>query len=256
MVYHILNGESLAQSFGDAHIGGEIIVDREGLMDGDPGARTDDKDLEAFWHARAAYMEMPYEEYHRRVAAEFEKMLAAPGDSEFNLWFEYDLFCQVNMWFVISLLADMPVRKKVYAVYTSWLHREDKHFWNGYGMATSGQLRQAFEERILLSGSDIEFGHDLWAAYRRGDLLELHRISMYRSEAFPYLQEVVEAHMDRFPGVYEPGRPERVLGEIMKEGPTDFGTVFRKFWERESIYGFGDTQLRPLYEKVRQRLQI
>lgn len=255
MVYHILNGDSLARSFADAHIGGEIIVDREGLVDGDPGSATEGKDLDAFWHTRAAHMGISYEEYRGRVAVEFEKMLAAPGDSEFNLWFEYDLFCQVNMWFVLSLLADMPVRKKVYAVYTSWLDREDKHFWNGFGMATREQLQQAFEDRMLLSGSDIEFGHDLWAAYKRGDLLELHRLSRYQSAAFPYLQEVVEAHMDRFPRVNETGRPERVLGEIMKDGPTDFGTVFRKFWERESIYGFGDSQLKPLYEKVLRRLQ-
>ena len=35
MVYNILNGDSLAYSFPDAKIEGEIIVVREGLIDGE-----------------------------------------------------------------------------------------------------------------------------------------------------------------------------------------------------------------------------
>jgi hypothetical protein len=46
------------------------------------------------------------------------------------------------------------------------------------------------------------------------------------------------------------GRPERVLEEITKNISTDFPRVFKEFWSRESIYGFGDTQLKELYEKV------
>ena len=40
----------------------------------------------------------------------------------------------------------------------------------------------------------------------------------------------------------------KIEGEVV----VDFGKVFREFWNRESIYGFGDTQLRLLYDKVMQ----
>jgi hypothetical protein len=65
-------------------------------------------------------------------------------------------------------------------------------------------------------------------------------------------QEVVQAHVDRFPKDGSKGRPERVIEDIMKNGSIDFHKVFEAFWRRESIYGFGDIQLKQLYDKVKQ----
>ncbi|MBL0745692.1 hypothetical protein [Chryseolinea lacunae] len=75
-------------------------------------------------------------------------------------------------------------------------------------------------------------------------------LSTHQSLAFPYLQEVVKAHVDRFPRDGTNGRPERVIEDITKNISTDFHKVFKEFWNRESNYGFGDTQLKSLYDKV------
>ena len=132
MIYHILNGDSLAYSFPDAKIEGDIVVVfREGLIDGDLSG----DDLQHFWESRARYMGLTNAEYHDKVVSELEKVVNAADDTEFNLWFEYDLFCQVNMWFVISIISGLPIKKKVYAVYTSYLNRSSEHFWNGFGPA-------------------------------------------------------------------------------------------------------------------------
>jgi len=77
--------------------------------------------------------------------------------------------------------------------------------------------------------------------------------SLYGPRAFPYLQEVVKAHVDRFPKDGSKGRPERVLEDITKKVSTDFHKVFKEFWSRESIYGFGDIQLKHLYDKVMRK---
>lgn len=248
MIYHILNGDALAYSFPDANIEGEIIVAREALIDGDLSGN----DLQDFWHSRAKYMGLTATEYHDKVVSEFEKIVNAPDDSEFNLWFEYDLFCQVNLWFVISLIHQLPIKKKVFAVYTSYLDRNNRHFWNGFGPADPGQLRACFADRIFLSDADLQAGQELWTAYKDNNFEELTRLAKNQSAAFPYLQEVVEAHTDRFPTDGTTGRPERVIADITKNGSADFHQVFREFWNRESIYGFGDTQLKQLYEKVMQ----
>jgi hypothetical protein len=246
MIYNILNGDSLAYSFPDTKIEGDIIVVREGLIDGDLSGN----DLQDFWHSRAKYMGLTEAEYHDKVVSEFEKIMNAPADSEFYLWFEYDLFCQVNMWFVISLINSLSVKKKVYAVYTSYLDRNTKHFWNGFGPANSSQLHVCFGDRIFLSDADINFGQELWKAYKNGNLEELTNLSKHQSLAFPYLQEVVKAHVDRFPKDGTKGKPEKVIEDIINNISTDFNKVFQEFWNRESIYGFGDTQLKSLYDKV------
>lgn len=246
MVYNILNGDALAFSFPDARIEGDIIVIREALMDGDLSGNN----LNDFWQSRAKYHGATEGEYHSDIVKEFEKIINAPTNSEFNLWFEFDLFCQVNMWFVISIINNLPINKRVYAVYTSYLDRASKKFWNGFGPANSSELAICFADRILLNDVDLQLGQDLWTAYKSGNLEELARLATNRSSAFPYLQEVVKAHIDRFPKDGTKGRPERVLEDITKNISTDFNKVCKEFWNREGIYGFGDTQVKELYDKV------
>src|SRR5215217_6535266 len=147
MVYNILNGDSLAYSFSDAKIEGNIIVVREALIDGNLSGNN----LQDFWRSRAHYMGVPETEYNSKVVKEFKKIINAPDNSEFNLWFEYDLFCQVNMWFVISILISLPIKKKVFAVYTSYLDKTSKQFWNGFGAANSDELKVCYADRILLN---------------------------------------------------------------------------------------------------------
>src|SRR3989337_2987812 len=246
MIYNILNGDSLANSFPDAKIEGDIIVVREALMDGDLSGDN----LNDFWRSRAKYHGSTEADYHNGVAKEFEKIINAPDNSEFNLWFEYDLFCQVNMWFVISIINNLSIKKKVHAVYTSYLDKTSKQFWNGFGPANSDELKVCYAKRISLSEADIDLGQDLWKAYKNSNLEELTNLSKNQSLTFPYLQEVVNAHVDRFPKDGTKGRPEKVIEDITKNISTDFHKVFKEFWSRESIYGFGDTQLKSLYEKV------
>lgn len=246
MIYNILNGDSLAYSFPNAKIEGDVIVVREALIDGDLSGDN----LREFWQTRANYIGLTETEYHNNVVKEFEKITNAPDSSEFNLWFEYDLFCQVNMWFVISIINSLPIKKKVFAVYTSYLDKTNKQFWNGFGQANSDELKICYANKISLSEADINLGTDLWKAYQNGNLEELVNLTKNQSLAFPYLQEVVKAHVDRFPKDGTKGRPEKVIEDITKNISTDFYKVFEEFYKRESIYGFGDTQLKSLYDKV------
>lgn len=246
MTYHILNGDSLAASFPGANIPGEIVVVREGLIEGDVAGGS----LHEFWGARANFLGVTLDEYQRKVGSEIEKMLNAPDNSEFNLWFEYDLFCQVNMWFVISVIHNLSIRSTVYAAYASHVKKGDDHFWTGFGQATAVDLNLCHSRRRLLADADIELGDSLWRVYKAGNMGKLQKLSRAKSDAFPFIREVITAHIERFPKRGEKGRPERVLEDILKNKSTDFHEVCREFWKRESIYGFGDLQLRTLFDKV------
>ncbi len=248
MLYHILNGDALAYSFPAAEIEGELIVVREALMDGDVSGDN----LHGFWQARARYLAVSETEYNQAVVSEFEKIINAPDHATFNLWFEYDLFCQVNMWFVMSVINSLPIQKKVFAVYSTHLNKTSKQFWNGFGSANSAELTVCYANRFPLSSAELNFGQALWEAYKNNNLETLTNLSKHHSLAFPYLEEVVQAHLDRFPNDGTKGRPEKVIEDIRKNISTDFHEVCVAFWSRESIYGFGDSQVRKLYDKVMQ----
>lgn len=248
MIYHILNGDSLAFTFRETKIVGEVVVTREALIDGSLKGNS----LEEFWKTRAKYLDITENEYNENSTREFEKIIKATDGAEFNLWFEYDLFCQVNMWFVLSLIEKLPVNKKVYAVYTSHLDRTDKNFWNGFGPAPVGELELCFKNRILFTDADIEFGNRLWIEYKNSNFENLNALSQKESPAYPYINEVIQAHIDRFPGNGEKGRPEKIIEDILKTTAPEFNSVFREFWKRESIYGFGDTQFKTIYDRAIQ----
>ncbi|MEZ0538904.1 DUF1835 domain-containing protein [Fibrella arboris] len=251
MIYHVLNGDALYDRFVATQLDGQVVIDRECLIVGDVSGDT----LADFWANRAAYIEATYHEtrgtYFQRVVGEFDKILAAPDRSDINLWFGYDLFCQVNMWFVLSLLYKHTNTYSVFVVYPAHLNRDA--IWDDFGGATVGDLRYCSTHKVAFTSADLALGNALWNAYQTNDLARLAELATAESPCFPYLNDVCRAHIERTGIDGKPGRPERVLDTIMSEGPTDFPSVFTAFYKREGIYGFGDSQVKPLYDSLMNR---
>ena len=103
--YHILNGDALKEQFPE-DIKGTLIIARECLIEGNVDGDT----FDSFFNNRAQFISKNYgdtkEAYLQNVKTEFQKILTLEPDSNVNLWFEDDLFCQVNFWFIIHLLSE------------------------------------------------------------------------------------------------------------------------------------------------------
>ena len=103
--YHILNGDSLNEMF-PKNIIGEKIICRECFVDGNVQGDS----LEALYKNRVKFLSSYFldkdvsEEEYQNVSNEFKKIQNITEGLEVNLWFEEDLFCQVNLWFVLYLL--------------------------------------------------------------------------------------------------------------------------------------------------------
>ena len=249
--YHVLNGDALIDRFMEARLPGHCVVARECLIEGDLGGDI----LEESYGARADYLGAAYEANHKdyfaEVAGEFEKLRQAPDGAEFNLWFGYDLFCQANMWFVLWLLQSSPKQKQVYVVYPTFT----PDIWQDFGRATPADLLACFQKRIAFTDKDLQLAAELWLAYKKNDLATLGRLSQQPSSAFPYLQDVCQAHIERFAPPAEKGRPERVVAEILASGHKEFSAVFVEFFRREGVYGFGDVQVKKMYDEALQNPQ-
>ncbi|WP_207431494.1 hypothetical protein [Sabulibacter ruber] len=247
MVYHVLNGDALLDRFSATGLNGEAVIMRECLIEGDVTGDT----LPEFYRTRAAYLQATYptvqESYYTKVVPQLEKLTSAPADAEFNLWFGYDLFCQVNLWFILSLLHKQS-HKEVFVVYPTYLSGTD--VWQDFGLASAQDLLNCFQDRVKLNQEDLALGKDLWEAYKNGDPSRLEELSKRQSACFPYLREVCAAHLERFPGNGEKGRPEKAIEEIVQSAGPEFAAAFDAFSRKEGIYGFGDAQLRQIYDRV------
>ena len=246
--FHILNGDALLDFFPEI-LPGEIIIARECLIDGP----TDGENSEAFWHVRASFIASEYGEepdtYFSDVVPEFEKITSIPPGSEVNLWFEEDLFCQVNLWFCMSLLHKLSGEYSIYLIKPPL--KNEKPDWGGFGSLGRNGLAEAYLQRKPLSGDDIKLLAALWDAYKHGDNVALEKLGKTETANFPFLHEVIQAQLSRRSENGQSGRPERALIAIMTEkNTTDFKTVFAEFSKREGIYGFGDWQVEKLLQKM------
>jgi hypothetical protein len=237
--YHILNGDALNERFPEG-IQGERIIMRECLIEGPLKAKNPD----TFFEERADYLKKTYAaeadslNYEDLVMPEIEKMRAIDLGSEVNLWFEDDLFCQANLWFVIHLL-----RHKADSFF---LVRPDQRSPYSFAAYNQQELTDLMEKKLPVHS--IDMWSKLWQAYADHDLELLEKTAEEMSGDYPFVRNAVKAHTDRYPAD-GPGRPERSLQQIKAALNTDeFGPVFRVFSQREAIYGFGDLQVKRMFD--------
>ncbi len=239
MSYHVLPGDSLIAEFTKSGISGDVIVCRECLVVGDVDADS----LTEFWDQRARFILSEYAEdeivYHETVADELAKLLDLDEHAEVNLWFEYELFCSVNMWFCLWLLHESGAA--AYRVEPVVLSLEDR--WNGFGKLSAEDLKTCYDQRIYFTPEDIQLGAALWNAFRKGDFAAVKELSNTQSRCFRYLAEVCQAAIDR------DTRPAEILTEIDATGKQELEDIFPEFTRRAGVYGLGDLQVQKLLER-------
>ncbi len=240
MIYHVLPGDAQAEEFRKTGFDGELIVFREALIAGP----IDAENIDDFWDERAQFILSEYGEdvidYHEKVADEISKLADVPDGSEVILWFEYELFCSVNMWFCLDLLKNS--NSNIYRV--APLNASPDDVWKGFGKHDAAALSKCFESRIQFTAEDVEHGAKLWNAFRHRDPAKLLDFGEYRSPCFPFLKEVcvAAAAIDT--------HPEKIVKELKAEGLNGIEDIFPEFQKRAGVYGFGDLQVGRILDKL------
>jgi len=210
--YQILNGDALLENIKD-HIEGEFIVCREALIEGP-------LHFENFEKNRAQFL----------------------GVSEVNLWFEDDLFCQCNLWYLVNFILSIPLKANVYLV------RPTTDSWLGFGAMDQASFAQAYQNKISLTDDHLLSFQNLWKVYSKeieGDLLTA---CQSLTKIIPRIEEVIQAHLDREEPV---NKPMQTLKRILEDSEDkSFPSVFKQFSSLMGIYGFGDTSVKVMYEQL------
>lgn len=237
--WHILNGDALLKQFGNTIEGKKIICHEcliEGIIQG--------KSLSEFFDNRATYLQKTYDvpklAYSEKTELEFQKIKTIPENTVINLWFEDDLFCQTNFWFVANLLIEWKINCPIFLV------RPNKGNEYSFGMMSTEQLHESFGNKIKISKDELGELQNLWNHYVEYKHVGMMMIARALQKPFPFLVPAVQAYFDKCTG-----KPEHTLKQIITELQTkDFGPVFREFCKREAIYGFGDLQVKTMFDNL------
>lgn len=244
--YHILNGDSLKAQFPD-NIKGELIVARECLVDGN----VEGGDLSELYRSRSQFISENYgayevKDYYEKTVPEFRKIQNITEGSDINLWFEDDLFCQVNLWFVMNLIFENYKNQSVFLI------RPKTTYEYNFGGMNKEELLRGFRNKTKIDLSELKELSKLWKLYQQGNCDEMIKIAEKLKHRFPFLIHAIQAHIDRLPQFGNLGRPTQSLIQIMDELNTvEFAPIFKAFSRREGIYGFGDLQVKRILDEIK-----
>ncbi len=245
-VLHILNGDSTLHGFEQTGLEGDAIVWREVLSEGPL-----EKNISSgnFWKTRSEWICKTFNEtpdnYQQKILDPLSK-LSEPYD-EINLWFEFDLHCQVNLIGAMNYIKQQTnlSAPDVYLICPA--DYPGKENFMGLGELNGDELEFLYDNnREQLSDVDFIIASEAWRAYVTNDAVKLK--GFINKTAFwgslHLLKPALQAQLTRLQ-VNENGLNyiEQKLLDIYNYGIKTKPEIYQRFWSTEKIYGLGDAEI-------------
>lgn len=241
---HLHNGDSTAATARRTSLPGEHLAWREALVVGPAPAHLSD---EEFLQTRARHLAESYGVEQAKAESELREQHLALSrfrdHEEVVLWFEHDLFCQVQLIYLLDWFARHgPGNTKLSLICIDRFPGVEN--FRGLGQLNETQLESLFPARTEIDAQQLTLGPNAWRAYLSPDPTDIESLLQSDMTALPFLKSALRKHLERFPSVRNGlGRIENVTLELIAAGRGDFRVLFPEFCRCEPVYGFGDAQL-------------
>lgn len=251
-VLHITNGDMFTSRLKELKISGDLITWREMLCE---GRTLTDVGSENFWKVRFDFFNKVYKVTKRsfidRTLKEYRSLCNHKIHDEIVLWFEYDLFCQINMIAVISWLKKFRSETQISLVCSGKEDKSDKLY--ALNDLSEDKLQQMYKSRIQLTKDDIEFADYIWHLYCGENPIRMQTFAQFNSSQFAYLPEAIEAHLKRFPSLGNGlNKPENiVLNLAATQKPASQKELVDLAIKNQGVYGFGDMQFQHIIKELK-----
>ena len=249
---HITNGDMFTDKLRTLKLDGDIITWREMLCEGKTETNVGS---ESFWKTRFEFLNKNYKVskswFIDKTLKEYRTLCNHKKEDNIVLWFDYDLFDQINMLAVISWLKT----HRPYAEISLVSSDEEENLENllGLGQLADEQLRKLYTNRTLLTQDDIEYADYVWQLYCSDNPIRLENLKDFDSFQFSHLSGAIEAHLLRFPSIRN-GLNEvenNILRLARSAKPKTKLELLNTVLKNQGRYGFGDTQ----YDRVITKLK-
>jgi len=246
---HVSNGESLTSRLREIGITGSILSWEEILCEGPTTYSIETREL---FKLRRDYLGNTYdlEIDLKAYNQEINKLSNTSQYDEIVLWFEYDLFCHINMLAVISLLQQRHIQKPLYLVCSGRIKGDAD--LKGLSELSSAQLEKHYKNKVLLKHEDIELAKTLWGIYCGKDH-NLFKPFIVKKSSFLYLGNCLKAHLMRFPdSVTGLGTLEQNILKILEEFKINSKNHLLGYaLNYQGYYGYRDLQFGRIFNNLK-----
>ncbi|PKH52282.1 DUF1835 domain-containing protein [Tenacibaculum sp. Bg11-29] len=251
---HITNGDYTTERLKKLNFEGQIITWREMLCEGKTTVEVGSED---FWKTRFDFFKSSYKVSKQKfidyTVKEYRNLCNQKQQDEIVLWFEYDLFCQINMLAVISWLKRYRKGRQISLVCSGKIKTQEK--LAGLGELSDNQLKQHYKNKVILTQNDIEYADYIWQLYCSDSPLQLENASKSnKNSIFNYLEDAIKSHLLRFPSIKN-GLNHIENGILKTVKNNQFNTknqLVANLLANQENYGFGDTQYLNKIEQLKK----
>ncbi|NDV14949.1 DUF1835 domain-containing protein [Muricauda sp. TY007] len=252
---HITNGDSFTSRLQSLQLKGDVITWREMLCE---GKTLSSVGSESFWKTRFEFLNKNYKVskswFIEKTLKEYRSLCNHKQQDQIVLWFEYDLFCQINMLAVLSWLKQHRRHAEISLVCSGKVEGSKKLY--GLNELSDEKLIALYDNRKILSQDDIEYADYIWQLYCSDNPIRLENQIANNDFQFEYLSDALKTHLKRFPTIKNGlnDLENHILEVAKKHKPKSKNELMDNLLTDQGFYGFGDTQyermissLKPLF---------
>lgn len=241
-VLHVTNGDHARSVIEAAGLPGACSIWSDPLYEGPvPGDLADEAliDVRAEFLSRsdqnAVEIARAFREWRRTI-------LDAAPSGEIVLWFEHDLFDQLNLIQLVTWMGGWldASRVSLVAIDSYPGHPEFK----GFGQLTPAELAPLFDTRRDVTAAQRDLAARAWKAFTQPDPLALDRLRQQDTHALPFLSATITRLLEEYPWTTDGlSRSERRLLTLVSEQPMAAIALLPRMSERETAYYITDSSL-------------
>ena len=245
---HVANGTSVTMTLEAAGVPGLMSIWADPLHDGPVPAGLSDDELREVrgGHLAGDAPPDPINDMQRwrQVIADHESY------DELVLWFEHDLFDQLNLLQLLTWIrAHVPLDKPVTLICVGSFPGYPA--FKGLGELQPADLASLLDSRRPVSAEAYALAERGWLAFRDPTPEALDHLRRSDTTAMPFLASAIERFLQEYPWTRDGlSRTERRLLQIAESGPAVMHGVFPRMHDDEKAYYVADLELKGLVETL------
>lgn len=197
---HITNGDCVVRTLREANLPGKYLSWIDVLHDGP----VPDQSPQLLAQTRAEFIASlgwdSYENVLRSFTARDATLSWHESDDEIVLWFEHDLFDQLQLIQLLNHLAAEEFSARLSLISVNSF--PDVQNFHGLGELDAKQLKSLFPERVEIKPPHLNLGRKAWNAFRAPHPMPLFVLAQEDTSALPYLRAALYRWFEEFPSTH------------------------------------------------------